>query len=289
MKRWFSILLMVLFGAVFLVSAGYLIQYFAQSAIHQNEFEKLSQIVEQAQAQVPTTPPAPTKTPDSTGETSEPAPEETQPPETIPPHVEVTDPATGKTRLVLREYAELYTMNTDMVGWMRIEGTKVNYPVMQSPDRVDYYLNRGFDKSYSGHGCLYVKEEADVFAPSDNLTIYGHRMKDGSMFSVLYNYTREDFLAAHPTIVFDTLTEHHTYEVMAVFMTTASLGEGFTYHMFVDAYDREEFDDYVKTCKQLALYETGVNASYGDKLITLSTCEYSQVNGRLVVVAKCVD
>ncbi len=273
MKRWVSNLLLIVFAAVFFISSGLLIRYWLDSARHQGEFDRLALLAEQAQT-----------LPDN--EATDP----TGPTEEVPPsHVTLTDPVTGLPRSVLVQYVELYKMNSDLVGWMRIDGTRINYPVMQTPDRTDFYLHKGFDKLYSSHGCLYVKEDCDVFAPSDNLTVYGHRMKDGSMFADLYRYTDPAFYTAHPTIIFDTLTEHHTYQILAVFTTTASVGEGFAYHMFVDAEDEAEFNEYISRCKALSLYDTGTQAQFGDKLITLSTCEYSQVNGRLVVVAKRLD
>ena len=111
-------------------------------------------------------------------------------------------------------------------------------------------------------------------------------MRDGSMFTQLKYYRQADFRNENPYIFFDTLTELHTYEIIAVFVTTASVGEGFSYHSFVDAENEKDFNDFVAKCKKLALYDTGVSAEYGDKLICLSTCEYTRVNGRLVVVAK---
>ena len=196
-----------------------------------------------------------------------------------------TEPA-GPTEPVMRpEYARLYEKNPDTVGWMKIEGTPVNYPVMQTPDRVDYYLKRNFDGVYSDHGCLYVRETCDVFTPSDNVTIYGHHMRDGSMFAGLKAYQSRDFWESQPTIVFDTLYEHHTYTIFAVFTTTATKDEGFSYHLFENAEDPQDFDRFISTCKEISLYDTGITPEYGDKLICLSTCEYSQVNGRLVVVA----
>ena len=106
------------------------------------------------------------------------------------------------------------------------------------------------------------------------------------MFNALNGYTRKAFWEEHRYIQFDTLTEHHTYEIIAVFKTSANMGEGFLYYKFVDAANQEEFNKFVGTCKELAFYNTGVTAEYGDKLITLSTCEYTLNNGRLVVVAK---
>lgn len=188
----------------------------------------------------------------------------------------------------LSDYQALYLQNNDMVGWIKIEDTKINYPVMQSKDNPNFYLKHGFDKSYTDYGCPYVQENCDVDIPSDNLIIYGHNMKDSSMFSRLMKYTDKSFWESHKTIRFDTLTEKCNYEVIAVFKTVVYTDspESFKYYQFINADTRDEFNAYITKCKELALYDTGVTAEYGDKLITLSTCEYSRNNGRMVVVAK---
>lgn len=195
------------------------------------------------------------------------------------------DPQTGDTPTILPEYAELYAYNSDMVGWIRIPDTGINYPVMQTPGAPDYYLYRNFDKGQSSHGALYINEDCDVYEPSDNITIYGHNMKDGSMFAGLNKFKDEDFFQDHRSFTFDTLTGAHTYQIFAVFTTTASVGEGFSYHSFVNACDEKEFNDFVAACKALSHYDTGVTPEYGDKLICLSTCDYTRTNGRLVVAA----
>lgn len=187
--------------------------------------------------------------------------------------------------VLLPEYEAVYAQNPDTVGWLEIGGTCINYPVMQTPDHADFYLKRSFDGAYSAHGCLYVRESCDVFAPSDNVTIYGHHMNDGSMFAALDNYRSQSFWQEHPTIRFDTLYAHHTYTVFAVFTTTATPGEGFAFHLFEDAENEADFDAFVTQCKERSLIDTGITPLYGDKLICLSTCEYTQSNGRLVVAA----
>ena len=214
----------------------------------------------------------------------------TEPPAEPPsPYVEVSHPETGETIQVLREYAEVFIRNPDMIGWLKIDGTVINYPVMQTIDAPNYYLKRDFYGNYSAHGCLYAQENCNVLAPSDNITIYGHNMKDGSMFAGLFNFASKAFWQEHRYITFDTITQRRTYEVFAVFDTTASEGQGFAYHSFVDAYTQEHFDWFVNTCRQLSYYDTGVTANFGDSFITLSTCEYTQANGRLVLVAKLVE
>ena len=145
-----------------------------------------------------------------------------------------------------------------------------------------------FDKSYSSYGVPYMQENCDV-GISDNLVLYGHHMNNGSMFSDLCKYESEDFYREHKTIRFDTLDSFGEYEVIAAFKTVAYSEEGFKYYHFVNAESAGAFDGFIAECKALALYETSVSAEYGDQLITLSTCEYSRTNGRMVVVAKLLE
>ena len=188
---------------------------------------------------------------------------------------------------MLREYGEIYALNDDLVGWIRIDGTVIDYPVMQTPDRRDYYLKRDFEERHSERGCIYIREECDINAPSDNITIYGHNMLDGSMFACLGAYEKKETWENNPLIIFDTLYEYHVYKIFAVFKTSANLGEGFSYHQMVDAADEAEFNEFISTCKALSFYDTGLTPTYGDKTICLSTCEYTMGNGngRFVVAA----
>ena len=185
----------------------------------------------------------------------------------------------------LPDYQELYMQNNDMVGWIKVDDTKINYPVMQSKNNPNFYLRHGFDKGYTVYGCPYVQENCDL-ALSDNCVIYGHHMNNGTMFTDLCKYENEDFYREHKTIHFDTLSGFGEYEIVAVFKTVAYSEQGFKYYHFTRAESAEDFDDYIAQCKALSLYDTGVTAEYGDRLITLSTCEYSRKNGRIVVVAK---
>ena len=207
-----------------------------------------------------------------------------------PSDIATTDPSEDKESAILSGYAEVYEQNHDMVGWICISGTKINYPVMQSPDDPNFYLKHSFDKSSSNHGCPYVNVNCDISKPSDNLIIYGHRMKDGSMFADLDKFTDKSFWENHKTITFNTLTLRQTYEIIAVFKVATGTGSAseFKYYSFTDASSPEEFEDYISKAKTKALYDTGITAEYGDKLLTLSTCEYTNHNGRLVVVAKRV-
>ena len=185
------------------------------------------------------------------------------------------------------KYAAVYEQNDDFVGWLCIEDTNINYPVMQTPEEPNYYLKRAFDRSYSDYGVPYVQENC-ALGISDNIVIYGHNMSNGSMFADLCRYEKKSFWQEHPIIHFDTLSGYGEYEIVTVFKTVAYSQEGFKYYHFVDAENEADFDTFLAQCRELELYDTGVDAEYGDKLITLSTCEYSRKNGRMVIVAKLI-
>lgn len=187
---------------------------------------------------------------------------------------------------MIKEYALMYALNNDMVGWIEIPGTSIDYPVVQSPYQSNFYLRRNFYKQKATCGTIYVREKCDVNAPSDNVTIYGHNMRIGTMFADLHKYEDQEFWKNHSLVYFDTMFEYHTYEIFAVFISSADMSTGFSYHTFDNAKDSAEFDQFVQTCKSLSLYDTGITPVYGEKLITLSTCDKSIEDGRLVVVAR---
>lgn len=188
---------------------------------------------------------------------------------------------------MLHKFEELYEANNDLVGWLSIEGTEIDYPVVQCEDD-EYYLNHNFYNEEDNYGCLFMRDYADINTPGTNVIIYGHSMKDGSMFGSLDEYESEKFYIEHKLINFDTLYEERVYEVMAVFPSRI-YGEDedvFKYYQFYQADTEEEFQDFYKNVKRLSLYDTGVTAEFGDTFITLSTCAYHVEDGRFVVVAK---
>lgn len=183
---------------------------------------------------------------------------------------------------ILPEYRELYLQNPDLVGWVRIPGTAIDYPVVHSPHSLGYYLTHDFYRAENSCGCIYLEERCDPASPQDNLILYGHHMADGSMFAGLMDYRSPDFLEAHPRIFFDTLKSRRTYRIFAVFAVDP---EEFPYHRFVSFTDAAEFDGFVAECRARSFYDTGILPVWGEELLCLSTCEYSRDNGRLVVAA----
>ena len=249
----------VLFAALFLFSGVMMAWQYADGKQSADAFDAVADLIQ------PVEMPQPGTIPGIEGSTEEPDPE----------------------LIALEKYAAVHEQNSDFVGWVSIDGTNINYPVMQTIDNPNFYLKRGFEKQYSNYGVPYVQENC-ALGISDNMVIYGHHMNNGSMFADLCKYEREDFYQEHPTIHFDTLSSLGEYEIVAVFKTVAYSEDGFKYYHFVDAEDETAFDAFISQCKALALYDTGVSAKYGDKLLTLSTCEYSRTNGRMVVVAKLI-
>ncbi|MDR0879614.1 MAG: class B sortase [Clostridioides sp.] len=186
---------------------------------------------------------------------------------------------------------KLWNKNHDLIGWISIPNTRVNYPVMQTKNSPNFYLKHNFSKQYSLYGVPYIEEACDVNEPSDNLVIYGHHMNNGSMFAGLMKYKDESFFKNNQYVYFNTLEREGTYQIVAVFKATVNTGTSrdFPFYRFINAGEESQFNDYVKSCKSRALYNTGVEAKYGDKLITLATCENSIENGRLAIVAKRVN
>lgn len=192
--------------------------------------------------------------------------------------------------LVQRKYARLYHKNPDFIGWIKIEDTDIDYPVVQSLYEEEYYIRRDFNKDSSSAGTLFIDTDCDIRS-SDNAIIYGHNMQSGKMFHDLLEYESEDFYKNHKTFTFNTIYGDSTYEVIAAFRTQVHAVDysGFKYYQFFDASSSEEFMDYVKNCMSMTPYTIESDVTYGDKLLTLSTCAYHTTNGRYVVVAKKIE
>ncbi|MCR4749401.1 MAG: class B sortase [Lachnospiraceae bacterium] len=190
---------------------------------------------------------------------------------------------------VLKKYEKLYQKNKKLVGWIKIDGTNIDYPVMQTVNN-EYYLDHNYDQEYDKNGSIFMDKDCDAAHPNDNMIIYGHHMKSGKMFGNLNMYAKESFYKEHPSISFDTIYEEGTYDIMYVFRSKIYSEEEivFKYYKFIDATSENEFDSNMEEMAALSLYDTGIKAKYGDRLITLSTCDYEEANGRFVVVAKKV-
>ena len=186
---------------------------------------------------------------------------------------------------------ELQKENEEIIGWLEIEGTNINYPVLQASDN-DYYLTHNYKKEKASTGSIFLDKDFDLINGSSNYLIYGHRNKSGLMFEDLMKYAKEDFYKEHTKIKFTTNKDDSIYEILSVFYSRVyykSEQNVFRYYYFVNANNEQEYNDFVNNAKKVSLYDTGVTAKYGDQLLTLSTCEYSQEDGRFAVVCKKIE
>ncbi len=187
---------------------------------------------------------------------------------------------------VLPQYKELWQENKDMWGWLTIPDTPIDYPVMYTPKEPEYYLHKAFDKSYAYSGSLFIGEGCSPVG--SHVIIYGHNMENGTMFSTLPYYWDPAYYQQHKTIRFDTVIAEGTYQVMAAFYSQAYREEdetAFRYHLYPSLDDPQVFAEYVAKAKESSLYDTGVTAQFGQRILTLSTCSYHISDGRFVVVA----
>lgn len=187
---------------------------------------------------------------------------------------------------MLEAYYELYQKNNDMIGWLKIPDTIIDYPVVKYTDN-DYYLHRDFNKEYQYSGIPFLDYQCGD--SSLNSIIYAHNMKNGSMFAVLTSYADKSFYETHKKIEYDTLYDKGKYEIISVFTTKVGSEGEFKYYEYADIETEEKYDEYIDKIKAISLYDTGINARYGDKLLTLSTCAYHTSNERFVVIARQTD
>ena len=251
-QRRRSILLSVL-GLCVVFSVGYLIYYYSYYEKNDIEYSELSTLVKE----------------DSGGT------------------VEINYTEKQDKPPILKKYETLYNKNRKLIGWLKIEGCDIDYPVMQTSNN-EYYLDHNYNQEYDKTGSLFLDKDCDAAFPNDNMIIYGHHMKSGKMFGNLNYYSKESFWEDNKEFTFDTIYETGTYAVMYVFRSKIYSEEEivFKYYQFIDATSENEFNSNMEEMANMSLYDTGVTASYGDKLITLSTCDSSEEDGRFVVVAK---
>ena len=167
------------------------------------------------------------------------------------------------------------------MGWIQIKDTNINYPVLQTTDN-DYYLDHNYLKETSKRGSIFLDKDVNINT-SFNYLIYGHRSKTKLMFEDLYNYTKKDFYLKNRIINFATLDNEYEYEIVAVFYSKV------IYYNYANIDNENDFNYYIEQVKKNNIYDNDIDVNYGDYLLTLSTCEYTQKNGRLVIVARRIN
>ncbi len=248
-KRIYNVLIVV-FAVIFLVSAGCLVRYYYQAHETKSEMDELREMKEESKSQ-------------NNDHKAEQVDE-------------------------LPDFTKLKNKNSDIAGWIQIQGTGIDYPLMQTPKEEQYYLHRNFQKKYDANGLPFLSGEADVDDGESNLYIYGHHMKSGMMFAPLLKYKDKAYYKKHSLIHIDFLNQRKDYEIVAAFYSKiyAKKDGAFKFYQYKGHMEEDTYTDYIKGIEQNCLYETGVKPVYGKQLITLVTCSYHTDDGRFVVVAQ---
>lgn len=252
MKKWIWNIILVLCIAAFAGSGFYLLNYYLDAKNADNELQELIQLKEESETE------------------------------------ETEEIKTGQDRKILKKYKKLYKKNSDIIGWIQVKGSKIDYPVMQTVKEPEFYLHRNYKKEQDVNGLPFLDAKCDVMDENNNLMVYGHHMKSGMMFAHLLDYEAKDFYNKHKTVFFDTLYEEREYEVVAAFYSQIykENQDVFKYYSYPGKLTEKQFDTYVKNCKKLSVYDTGVTPEYGEQLLTMVTCAYQTEEGRFVVVAR---
>ncbi len=188
----------------------------------------------------------------------------------------------------MQKVINLKSENKDIIGWIQIENTLIDYPLLQTTDN-SYYLTHNYKKEKSKYGSIYAKNKCNIQDNTSNIIIYGHNMKDAQMFNTLLKYEDINFYNEHKIIKIATEQKENKYEIVSVFKSRIFYQDEqnvFRYYNYTEFENEEKYNTFIEECKKIQLYDTEVSAKYGEQLITLITCEYSQENGRMVVVAK---
>ncbi len=256
MKKIITNIILVIAIICFLGSAGYLGKYYYDGYISQKNIKALEAYIQQPET-------------DAADESSE---------STLSP-----------AQQMMEKYGALYEQNSDFAGWLTIPDTVIDYPVMQSKDDPEFYLHRNFDKNYDYSGLLFIDAGALLDPQSTNVTIYGHNMNNRTMFQPLTKYLDFSFYEEHKYIQFDTLSGPGTYEIVAVITAPTLTASGFRYYGLIDTNNEKVFNNHMDNIHSLEIYDTGVDAQFGDHLLTLSTCDNISDNGRLAVIARKIN
>lgn len=277
-KKSLSVILACLGTALLILAGTIILKQFFDDINLQNTMNELRNDAGSRETVAPTLPPV-TETSPSPTPTAEPStPEPTVSPEPTPVLVE-------------NPYLDSFLANEDMIAWLQIPDTIIDYPVMWTPRDENYYIKRGFDGLRNQNGCLILDTDSCLDPLTTNQIIHGHNMRSGAMFGTLDRYKDEAFFLEHKSIILYTKQCQRNYEVIAVFRSQVfkKTDTVFKFYKFFQADTEEEFNDFYDNIKAMSLYDTGVTAEFGDCFLTLSTCSYHVDNGRFVVVAKEVE
>lgn len=251
-KKWVTNAILLVLILVFIGCGLYLFRYFWNARQAENELGELQQIKSESMNE------------------------------------DISELQTTEGYTIMKQYRKLYQKNKDLIGWVTVKNTKIDYPVMQTKNNSEYYLHRNYKKKEDVNGLPFLDAKCDVEDPNSNLMVYGHHMKSGLMFAHLEDFEDKSFYEKHKEIQFDTLYEKRKYEVVAVFRSKIYKEDEnvFKYYRYGGPLSEKQYNTYIKNCLKMSVHKTGVTPQYGEQLLTLVTCAYHTEEGRFVVVAR---
>ena len=185
---------------------------------------------------------------------------------------------------LMEESLALKLKYKDIIGWMKIPGTSIDTPIFQSKDN-SRYLRHDRDNNQTKWGEMFLDYRNNINEMEDrkNFIIYGHNTTEDSWLTPIMNYANEEFYKSHKFIEFSTINGNYKWEIFTAYKTTVDF-------FYIDTIfaNKDEYFSFISLCKSKSIYNTGVEITKDDTILTLSTCEYTQVDGRFVVQAKLV-
>ena len=240
-------LISLLFAALMLLSIGMIVKEHRERQQDIKGFEKLEEIITEAEQT------------DMTGNV-----EQTETPQ--------------EQKQSSRNLTPLFEENGDCIGWICISDTAVNYPVMYTPEEPQKYLRKNFEGEYSASGVPFL--DGNSTPECDNLIVYGHNMKNGTMFSDITQYRDKAYWEEHPYIEFETADGLRIYQVFAV-VYLKKTDEWYGFSCFEN---KEQYQKAITELKDRSLYDTGIEPQFKEQLLTLSTCFGDSKDSRIVVI-----
>ena len=182
-------------------------------------------------------------------------------------------------------FSELLEHNPDTVGFLSIGGM-LDLPVVQRRNDNDYYLDHNFDGEKADEGTLFL-DGVNLLNPEDDcLIVYGHNMKNGTMFGMLSRFEDEDYARTHPSIRFDTLYENRAYIPFAAFTASMDLSDSHYFDVRNFLFDETQYELFVLRLQARSLWKSPVEVRYGDRLLLLVTCDYTNSEGRFILALR---
>ena len=220
----------------------------------------------------------------------EPPPVIEMPTPTLPvlPPAPPPDPPVVADPVVMDRFLELYEQNNDLVGWVQVPGTNIDYPVVYCSDNA-FYLKHNFDREYSPSGIPFLDKDANLLTSNQSLSLYGHHRRNGTMFSALHKYKKLSHYQQYPTFVFDSLYEEGTYKIFSVFYMAGNQSDKQFYYYPVSNFpDEAAFMAHVAQLQKRSIFQTDIDVAPGDQLVLLTCCTYEVDNLRLIVAGRKV-